>query len=275
MTEATKAPGMSSSCWCDVDAGESDFFVDYLDRAAAGLQEARRQDSALLDVRPGSSVLDVGSGVGEFLIHLALAVPGVRAVGVDPSMALTAAARERAEAAGAQVAFVIGNAEQLEFADGSFDRVNCSRVLLHLHHPRTAITEMARVLAPGGRVMIWEPDFDAIMIDSEDLAIARAVRNALTSGLRHPDMGRRLARLLVDAGLELADVTVRAGPVASGLQHVQQQFHVFDHLDTAVREGSVTAARAAAWREQIQAADAQGHAVVTPVAFRVTAAKPA
>jgi SAM-dependent methyltransferase len=263
---------MSSSCWREVDAGDAGFFVSYLDRAAGALRDARGQLAAALELRLGCSVLDVGSGVGDFLIEQATAFPGIRAVGVDASAALTASARERAEAADADVVFVVGDAERLDFGDGSFDRVNCSRVLMHLEHPEAAVAEMARVLGPGGRGAFWEPDFDALMIDSDDLAVSRAVRDALTAGLRNPDIGRRLPRLLAGAGLEVVEVAGRAVP-APGLAHAQAQFHLFDHLDTAVRNGAVSAGKASAWREQIQKADAAGYAVVTPVAFRVIAAK--
>jgi ubiquinone/menaquinone biosynthesis C-methylase UbiE len=43
-----------------------------------------------------------------------------------------------------QVALTVGDADRLAFADGSFDRVDCSRVLLHLERPETAVAEMAR-----------------------------------------------------------------------------------------------------------------------------------
>jgi len=274
VAEPAGSPGMSSACWREVDAGDPAFFVGYLDRAAAGLREARLQAASVLGVQPGCSVLDVGSGIGEFLIELALAYPGVQAVGVDSSRSLTVTARRRAEAAGAEVVFAVGDCERLDFADGSFDRVNCSRVLLHLEQPAMAVAEMGRVLVPGGRMVLWEPDFDALMIDSDDLATARAVREALTAGLRNPDIGRRLPRLVAAAGLELAEVSGRAVPVPS-LTHAVAQFHLFEHLDAAVRDGRVASRQAAAWREQVQAADAAGHPVVTPVAFRVIAAKPA
>jgi hypothetical protein len=146
-------------------------------------------------------------------------------------------------------------------------------VLLHLERPETAVAEMAWALAPGGRAVLWEPDLDAFMIDSDDLATARAVRDALTAGLHNPDIGRRLPRLAAAAGLELAGVAGRAVPVPS-LAHAVSQFHLFEHLASAVRGGAVTAGRAAEWRKQIEAADAAGHTVVTPVGFRVVAAKP-
>jgi hypothetical protein len=64
VAESAGAPGMSSSCWRGVDTGDPGFFVGYLDRAAAGLREARREAAAVLEVQPGCSVLDVGSGPG-------------------------------------------------------------------------------------------------------------------------------------------------------------------------------------------------------------------
>src|SRR5579862_1639921 len=86
MTDPARA--FASSGWRDVDAtGDAEFYLRYLDRAAASpaLRAARQEIISALEVRPDSSVLDVGSGAGEFLIELAEAVPGVRTVGIDPS----------------------------------------------------------------------------------------------------------------------------------------------------------------------------------------------
>jgi SAM-dependent methyltransferase len=267
------APGMNSGRWRDVDADDPAFFVGYLDRAAAGLREARLEAVRALDVAPGSSVLDVGSGAGEFLIELSRTVRDVRCVGVDASEALVAIARERAAAAGVMVDFGRGNAERLDFADGSFDRVNCSRVLLHLERPRAAVEEMARVLSPGGLVSIGEPDFDALMIDSDDLRLATAVRSALTAGLHNPDIARRLRRLVLDAELDLVDILGRAAPVPSP-EVAFGQFHLLEHLDTAVLSGLVGAEDAEDWRRWIEAAATSDRFMVVPVAFRVLARKP-
>ena len=250
-----------------------EFFISYLDRAAAGLRTARLAMIKALDVRAGHSVLDVGCGTGEFLIELASGVPDLRAVGVDSSRALVQTATLRAQAAGAAAEFNLGDAERLDYPDGSFDRINCSRVLLHLEHPDEAVREMARVLSPGGRLAIAEPDFDALMIDSDDLATSTAVRRRLIARLRHPDIGRRLRRLVLDAGLRLAEASGEARPVPS-LQHAADQFHLLEHLDGAVAAGEVTPAAATAWREELEAASATGRLFVSPVLFRVLAAKP-
>lgn len=273
MTDRT--PHMKSSGWQNLDdAANPDTFVGYLDAAATILRKARLDTVRALEVTSGCSVLDVGSGAGEFLIELAGSVENVRAVGIDASSAMVETATSRAEAAGAAVQFVIGDAEHLDFPDGSFDRVNCSRVLVHLEHPRAAVEEMARVLAPGGRLAAFEPDFDAMMIDSDDLATATAVRNALIAGLRNPDIGRRLRRLALDAGLELVDVSVSASAIAS-LQTAIEQFHLLEHLDKAAVAGMVSAETASQWRASVEAADSSGRFTVWPVAFRVLATKAA
>jgi SAM-dependent methyltransferase len=272
MTDSARV--FTSSGWRDVDAtGDAEFYVRYLDRAATGpLRAARREIINALDVRPDSSVLDVGSGVGEFLIELAEAVPGVRAVGIDASETLVSTAKSRAEAAGVAVQFSVGDAEHLDFPDGSFDRVHCSRVLQHLDHPEMAVREMARVLSRGGRAAIIEPDFDTLMVDSDDLATSTAVRKQAISGMRNPDMGRRLRRLLLDAGLTVPDLIAQAlGP--PNLAIAKAQFGLFDYLDAAVAAGDVSAEAAAAWREWLEASDARGYLFVASVAVRVVAEK--
>jgi ubiquinone/menaquinone biosynthesis C-methylase UbiE len=266
---------MNSSRWQDVDDTASpDTFVGYLDRAAALLRETRLATVRALEVTPGCSVLDVGSGAGEFLIELATTVENVRAIGIDTSRAMVETATSRAQAAGAAVQFVFGDAEHLDFPDASFDRVNCSRVLVHLERPRTSVEEMARVLAPGGRLYLFEPDFDALMIDSDDLATATAVRNALTAGLRNPDIGRRLRRFALDAGLELVDFS---GSVRTqtNLQIAIDQFHLLEHLETAVATAALSRETASRWRQWVEASDASARFLVAGVAFSVLAKKPA
>jgi len=132
---------------------------------------------------------------------------------------------------------------------------------------------MTRVLAPGGRVGISEPDFDAVMIDSDDLEIARAVRRHLADALRNPDIGRRLRRLLLDAGLEILHLagTIRSMP---DLETVVHQFHLRDHLDSAVRAGDVGRDWGEAWWRGLEAADAAGRFFIGGVLYRAVATKP-
>jgi ubiquinone/menaquinone biosynthesis C-methylase UbiE len=269
-----EGPALRSAAWRNVDSsGDADSFVTYLDRAAANMRELRTEAMGLLQLEPGCSVLDVGCGAGLFVIEAVGAAPGIRAVGVDASEEMVSTAASRARIAGVEATFVTGDAQRLDFPDSYFDRVNCMRVLLHLEEPQAAINEMTRVLTPGGRVVVVEPDFDALMIDSDDLATARAVRRQLTLESRNPDIGRRLRRMLIDGGLEVLDAYAVARRVAS-LDYLTSQFHFLQQLDRAVAAGDVEAGAADEWRRWIEDADVADRLFVAPVLFRAVAIKP-
>ena len=275
MTEEKPVPKGESREWQGVDRTvDPDFFVSYLDRGAAVLRDSRMEIMRQLELVPGCSVLDVGSGAGEFLIEAASSVELAHAVGIDISEAMVNTATSRARKAGVAVQFAIGDAQRLNFPEESFDRVNCSRVLLHLDDPAAAIAEMTRVLVPGGRIAIVEPDFDAMMIDSDNLDIADAVRRRLTARLRNPDIGRRLRRLLLASRLELLRLSGMAFPVTS-LQTADDQFNLLDRLDEAVKVGEVGVEEANQWRGWLQAADEANRLFVAPVLFQAIARKPA
>jgi len=93
-------------------------------------------------------VLDVGCGEGRFCRMIAPHV-GLK-IGIDPALSLIAEARRR----DAQGDYRLGKAEALEFADGSFDLVVSYLSLIDIEFIDAAIAEMARVLAPGGTLLI-------------------------------------------------------------------------------------------------------------------------
>jgi SAM-dependent methyltransferase len=113
---------------------------------------------ALLDAvgaRPGARLLDVACGPG--FISDAAAARGTHVVGLDFSAAMVAEATRRCPS----ITFREGDAEQLPFADATFDAVVMNFGLLHLPRPDVAMAEAHRVLRPGGRYAytIWaEPD---------------------------------------------------------------------------------------------------------------------
>lgn len=96
----------------------------------------------------GLRVLDVGCGEGRFC--RVLAERGAETVGVDPTVSLLERARERH--AGGE--YVECGAESMPFSDGSFDMVVSYVSLCDIPDYRAGIAEMARVLTPGGRMLI-------------------------------------------------------------------------------------------------------------------------
>ena len=107
----------------------------------------------LLDLQTGDRVLDIACGFGRTSIYLATQY-GVAVSGVDLSAETIERAREEAAAAGASAEFFTGDAECLPFEDGAFDVVICECSFCLFPDKRTAATEIARVLRPGGRVGI-------------------------------------------------------------------------------------------------------------------------
>lgn len=102
----------------------------------------------------GLRVLDVGTGDGTFAIEAAKR--GANVSGVDADAAMLTAAAARARAAGFDLGLVSGRAEQLPFRDNTFQLVFAVTVLCFVRDAGCAIKEMARVLAPGGRIILGE-----------------------------------------------------------------------------------------------------------------------
>ena len=100
------------------------------------------------------TLLDVGCGDGELASKLARR--GAIVTGLDADPAMIAAARRRAGAEGTQLHLIEGQAERLPFNDAVFDRVIAVTVLCFVRDAERAIMEMARVLKPGGLLVIGE-----------------------------------------------------------------------------------------------------------------------
>lgn len=146
----------------------------------------------------GRQVLDVGTGDGTYAIEAARRGADVTGIDMDPGM--LAAARLRSEAARVSVALREARAEALPFDDGAFDVVLAVTVLCFVPDARGAVCEMARVLAPGGRLVLGELGRFSVW------AAERRVRGWLGSSTwkRARFWSRRdLARLARNAGLHV------------------------------------------------------------------------
>ena len=108
----------------------------------------------LLGSVAGKTLLDIGCGDGELTSKLAKR--GAIATGIDMDPATIAAARHRTRFEGTKLHFVEGNAENLPFHDAAFDIVLAVTVLCFVRDAERAVIEMARVLKPGGQLVIGE-----------------------------------------------------------------------------------------------------------------------
>jgi ubiquinone/menaquinone biosynthesis C-methylase UbiE len=163
------------------------------DPTSRWLADLQRQAVETLELGAADRLLDVGCGTGAAVRHAADSVG--RAVGVDLSPAMIDRARELAmEAPGAE--FRVGDSENLPFADGEFTAVLCTTSFHHYPDPQRALGEMARVLAPGGRLVVADGCRDLLPARLFDEILRRVQPSHV--GLHR---SRDLERMLATAGL--------------------------------------------------------------------------
>ena len=115
----------------------------------------RTADLALSAVPAPQRILDVGCGTGYLLRQLDARCPdALELTGVDPAPAMIAAAR--AAAAGDRLQWLEGTAEELPFPDGAFDLVVSTTSFDHWADQPAGLGECARVLAPGGWLVLTD-----------------------------------------------------------------------------------------------------------------------
>ena len=108
--------------------------------------------------RGGQALLDVAGGTGDIAFRFLERAPQARVTVCDLTEAMLVEGRERAEAAALsdRLAWVVGDAMALPFADASFDRVTISFGIRNVTRIEAALAEFVRVLRPGGRLMVLE-----------------------------------------------------------------------------------------------------------------------
>jgi ArsR family transcriptional regulator len=183
----------------------------HFDRWAGAYSRSRLlaslQRKALAELRPQASdrVLDLACGTGALLGEVAPRVE--RAVGVDLSPGMLEIARSRLLAdrdRPANIELHLGSSEALPFADGEFTALVCTTALHHFPDPQRSFEEMARVVAPGGRVVIGD-----------------ACRDSLTSKLADPLFRRfEAGHVGLQRKRDIEAMLTRAGLRVTSSRHV-------------------------------------------------------
>lgn len=253
----------------DVDrSGQAGSLVSYLDHvnSLAGADPYKRESIRLLELGQGDSVLEVGCGAGDDALALVPLVGTAGSVaGIDLSETMVETARGRAMERGAAVDFRVGNAERLEFADGSFDACRSMRTFQHLADPQKALSEMVRVSRSGGRVVIAEPDWGTMAVDSPDRALTRTLLNCRCDSTLNGWIGRQLPRLFHQAGLERISVS----PVGFVLPDYDAAYvsGLSQAVQAAERTGAAPTTQIEQWLNQLQAAGRAGDFLMEVTVF--------
>ena len=213
-------------------------------------------------------VLSVGCGPGFEPAELAEVAGRVNAV--DRSEAMLALARERC--GDDRVSLERGVATDLPLADGAVDAAVSVQVLEYVEDVPGALAELARVLRPGGRAVLYATDWDSLVWASDDRERTYRVAAAYEGHCAHPHLGSRLQGPLRDSPLNLDRVepfticnTTLADSFAGHLREAVQEF-------VAARDDPATAR---AWAADLDDREAAGETLFSLTAYGHLVTKPA
>ena len=169
------------------------------------------EEAALIDgiaVARGGRLLEIGCGEGGNLHHLAARLPGVRLFGVDFTL-------EKARFAGGKTGAITAAADaaRLPFCNAAFDAILIRDLLHHVPDRAAVLVEALRVLAPGGQLLLVEPNGKNPLI----AALAAAVR--AERGMLSSTAARARAELVTAGFAEISVEERQALPISRVLFH--------------------------------------------------------
>jgi len=215
---------------------------------AAGRRRAVRE---ALAASAGERILDMGCGPGFYCSELAEDVGLSGCVfGVDLSPANIAVAVRRC-AGQANVEFRVGEASSLPMEDSSVDAAISVQVLEYVADVPAALSELRRVLRPGGRVVVWDVDWATVSWHSAEPERMVRVLAAWDQHLAHRSVPRALGPALQAAGF--VEVAARAHPmlVTGSQPELDYGLAITPLLTSFVSgRGGVSEAEARAWADE-------------------------
>lgn len=182
--------------------------------AAVGMMQTRTAaDNAGLFLKhasPGMKVLDVGCGPGSITVGLAEALAPGKVTGIDIEASQIAIAEELAESEGqSNCDFKVASIYELPFDDSEFDAVYGHTILMQFDDLGPVLSELRRVLKPGGLIGFREIDFGASLYYPNDSAFKELMtifRKSIAHNQGNPDIGRSLASSFSNSGFSIKEV---------------------------------------------------------------------
>lgn len=208
--------------------------------------------------RNGERVLDIGSGPGFVLRDIAEAVgPSGRAVGVDPTGAMNELARARC-AGLVNVEIKEGDANSVPAGAGEYDAAVSTQVYEYVTDIEAALSELNRVLKPGGRAVILDTDWDSLVWSARDEERARRILKAWDAHLANPHLPKSLSAQLRAAGFEIErrDVFTFLNPEYDLERYSCRMLNII--VPFVIRYGDIPKEEVKAWARELEELGAEG-----------------
>lgn len=170
-----------------------------------------------LDVPDGGHIVDIGAGTGGVTRQIAARFSGATVLGIEPSDALTSTAQDLAQAI-PNLSFAVGDGAALDLEDGSADVSILHTVLSHVTDQATLIREAARILRPGGTLVICDADFAKASMSLVPGDPLGSCADAFVNGaVTDPWLTGKLRPLATAAGLTVTHFTILNRVVTQGM----------------------------------------------------------
>lgn len=276
MTDAdSKSEGLLGN-FANVDQTDSAELVGRLDtmHALDFFRSYKQETFALMRFGAGDSAADVGCGTGEDARHISDIVGKTgRVVGFDISEAMLNEARNRHGATTPNLQFVQSAADDLKAPSADFDAIRADRVLTHVPDTAAALREMIRVVKPGGRVVVSEPDMLGCWVNNAHYATSTRILQGIAHSCASPFAARELYHNFRDAGL--VDVRLILRSVAlTDPQSADNILRFGTAIETMIEKGKLDAGEARLWLADFEERRRSGRFLGGATIFMVAGVKP-
>ncbi len=173
-------------------------FYDIVDRPMDLLGGVARRRRRLL-ARARGATLEIGVGTGR---NLDAYPPDADVIGIDASANMLARARRRADRLGVPIRIELADVQQLPFADATFDTVVATCVFCSVADPVAGLREVARVVRPGGQVLLLEH----VRPRTPLLGWLFDLVNPVVRRFVGPNINRRTEDNIAQSGLDMIEV---------------------------------------------------------------------
>lgn len=219
-------------------------------------RSVKEESFQLLQISPGDIILEIGCGpLDDVHILAEQCCPGGLVIGSDISSSLVTLAKKATHTP--NLSFIRMDGQYSAVREGVCDAVREDRVLQHVKNPEQVIDEMYRILKPGGRCVLFEPDWENFIIDGIDETVTRSIHNFWSDQFACGHVGRKIRRFCLNAGFIDVQVYPRT-MIMHTLKEAEAIFTVSENAIRAVSAGQVSQKAAEEYIADLRTMDQKG-----------------
>jgi ubiquinone/menaquinone biosynthesis C-methylase UbiE len=194
----------------NVDNSQTEFLKKFLEDVSQlpHVLESFEMQLRWMDIQPGNKVLDIGCGIGVQAKEMAKFVgTHGKVTGTDLSATMIEIAKNSFAFSDLPLEFLVADALSQPFPDESLDCIRTERVLMYIKDTAAAFTEFKRLLKPKGRLVVFDTDWDALVIAHTDKALTRRIVRYVSDSFPNGRIGGELFHYFKNYGFK--DVKVK------------------------------------------------------------------